>query len=86
MMLMMGSKIRKYSEVQDQGASEGCMEQKLNCFGVLTGDCNKCCRLTMLLKEVIISKQEESYKSKVSKGRGRIRADKVTHPALLVLV
>jgi hypothetical protein len=50
MMLMMGSEIIKYSEVQDQGFSERCMEKKLNYFGVLIDDCNKCCRVTTLLK------------------------------------
>jgi len=49
-MLMTGSKIKNHSDVQDQRAGEGCMEQKTDCFGVLTHDCNWCCRLTMLLE------------------------------------
>jgi hypothetical protein len=71
MMLMMGSKIIKYSEVQDQGASEGCMDQKLNCFGVLTGDCNKCCMLTMLLKKVITSKKRNHTEVKCQRGNNQ---------------
>ena len=58
-MLMTGWKIRKHSGVQDQSAGEGCMEQKTDCSGVLTHDCNKCCRLTMLLEQVI-KKQSNS--------------------------
>jgi len=54
--------------VQDQGASERSIEKKTSCFGVLTQDCNKCCGLTMLLKELIISKQRNHTKVKCKRG------------------